>query len=285
MSKLIQLRQRIRAIETIKKITHAMRLIAMSTHSQLKGLQEPTESYTAQIATIVNELMAKVGPSDSSLLNPDPAISQKTLAIIIGSQKGLCGSFNTTLFKSFNQTIIARAFNNQNLDIIAVGQKAIDYAQTIPHAAIIGRYEKCSSATLSAVAQRITNQISQAVPHYRSVIIVANEFKTFFNQIPKVTELIPFASKPLSASMLNDDILWEQKPADIAAALIPQYLHAQINFHLFQSLYAEHAARFVSMDAATRNAKKLLEHAKLDYNKLRQAKITKELTELSGSYS
>jgi F-type H+-transporting ATPase subunit gamma len=107
--------------------------------------------------------------------------------------------------------------------------------------------------------------------------------QNFFIQRPHIATLVPFTQeKQLTTS--SHDYLWEQEPQHILDTLVQQYIETQLQSLLFQSLLAEHAARFISMDSSTRNAENLLEVNKLQYNKLRQAKITKELTELIGSF-
>ena len=92
--------------------------------------------------------------------------------------------------------------------------------------------------------------------------------------------LLPIEQENTAEPLSKDDYLWEQSPNDLLDQLAYQTLEVQLHYLLFESLLAEHAARFISMDNATRNAQSLLEETQLQYNKLRQAKITKELTEL-----
>jgi F-type H+-transporting ATPase subunit gamma len=130
---------------------------------------------------------------------------------------------------------------------------------------------------------------------YSSVKILSNELKTFFYQKPRLIQLIPIDSdqENLPENTLDNnnntafssqDYFWSQKAEEILDKLAPQYIASNVNSFLIESLLAEQAARFLSMDTATRNAKKLLEETTLQYNKLRQAKITKELTELATNF-
>ncbi len=292
MSKLIQLRQRSKAIETIKKITHAMRLISMSTHSHLQHLQDSLNRYTREVDQLFTQLMTYAPKWRNPIIHPSEDSSQKTAIILIGSQKGLCGSFNTQLFKLFTKEIRER--NEQQFDLITVGQKVVDFSKTDEHRQIKKSYAKFTANLLVPIAREIAVSLIDAEPHYTSVLIFSNLFQSFFVQKPHVTELIPIAppeSFRLRSSFAGhadthdkSEFSWEESPETILNALLPQYLESKLQHFLFQSLIAEHAARFISMDSATRNAKELLEANNLEYNKLRQAKITKELSELIGSY-
>lgn len=284
MSKLIHLRHRIKAIETIKKITHAMRLIAMSTYSQLKTSQDPLAAYTDNIQKTFNELLEGNPNWQSPILYPDKKKSTKALLIIIGSQKGLCGSFNTNLFKLCSEHILKTSYRPTTLEIIAVGQKAIEFVNQIGPFEIKHSYESYNASRLETISNELVHAIMSAQTPYQSVLIASNHFKSFFVQKPKISQLIPVASQS-EKNTLSSDLTWQESPEQLLNALLSQYLYSHLYFNLFQSLYAEHAARFVSMDGATRNAESILEATKLEYNKLRQAKITKELTELTGSFS
>jgi F-type H+-transporting ATPase subunit gamma len=136
-------------------------------------------------------------------------------------------------------------------------------------------------SVVRAIADIIDNQ------SYTSVIVISNVLKGFFVQRPHITTLMPIDYEHILNSITQheqaDDFIWEESLTSLHTAALKQYIEVQLNFQIFQSLLAEHAARFISMDNATRNAKNLLEKAQLDYNKLRQTKITRELTELAGS--
>lgn len=280
MAQLIEMRKRIAAIETTKKITHAMRLIAMSTHSRLKGNEEPLKQYKNSINALCIKLQTHVPEWHNPVLNPETA--HNPLIVLIGSTKGLCGSFNAALFHFYESELKK---HGPRFSIIAAGKKAVDYAQNNSHAGrLIASYKELNSQTMLTIAHEITNHILQASPHYSSVVIYSNMGKTFFLQRPTATTLIPFAQQTGNIDKYAEDYFWEQNPLEILDLLIKQSISAHIQYLLFVSLLAEHAARFLSMDGSTRNAQNLLEITKLNYNKLRQAKITKEIAELIGSF-
>jgi F-type H+-transporting ATPase subunit gamma len=306
MSKLIQIRQRIKAIETIKKVTHAMRLISMSTHSRLRGKQEPLRTYRASI----NQLFAKLQPLALDWTNPImyPTTHETTLFILVGSQKGLCGTFNTHLFAKFIHT--AEQDKSAHYQVITIGKQITDFYVEHYHQQPIKIFNDFSQRTMASIADALINYIVQAPQPFARVAVVSNEFTGFFIQRPRETNVIPFndarpadtskgetasgsAASASSEGSLDrkfvsgpiEGYLWYHEVKAILDMLAQQYLEAELQSLLYESLLAEHAARFISMDNATRNAEKLLEETKSDYNKLRQAKITKELTELTSSFS
>jgi len=294
MSKLIQIRQRIKAIETIKKVTHAMRLISMSTHSRLRNKQEPLRTYRASI----NHLLAKLQPLAPDWTNPImfPTTNQTTLFILVGSQKGLCGTFNTHLGTKFIHIIDQN--QSARYQVITVGKKATDFYVDHYKQRPIMAFDDFSQRSMASISNALINHIVNAPQPFARVAMVSNEFTGFFVQRPRETNVIPFINGVSSVkldekqkdqapapSVPLEGYLWYHEVKVILDMLAQQYIEAELQSLLFESLLAEHAARFISMDNATRNAEKLLEETKSDYNKLRQAKITKELTELTSSFS
>lgn len=284
MSKLVHLRQRIKVIDTIQKITHAMRLISMSIHTHLKRKEEAVITYTQSLDSLFAQLKLHAPNWTNAIIHPPKNGEQRTLVILIGSQKGLCGSFNLNLFKLCDHCMKEVPEFQGKDDFIGVGKKAVDFLKNSNLQPILKTFDKFSPQKLYSISQEITHLIMNATPNYNTVIILSNEFKSFFNQKASAYTLIPFANQQVPTENISTDIVWEQTPHNLLDDLVHQHLEAQIYFKLFESLLAEHAARFISMDTATQNADGLLNAAQLQYNKLRQAKITQELTELSSSY-
>ncbi|MFZ5954033.1 MAG: ATP synthase F1 subunit gamma [Candidatus Dependentiae bacterium] len=275
MSQLIYLRQRIKAIETIKKITHAMRLISMSAHTRMRQQDDALKAYIKASSNLLKRVKYALPTWKNPLIEPSQKPQSRPLLILIGSQKGLCGNFNSSLLNFF--------FNNYKnlnaIDIIVVGKKMIDLV-TDKNIKISSQYSDLHVTTLTTIAQEIVKFILAKEPS--SVSLVSNQLKSFFVQKPHITHLIP-VEEQIADLKPTEDYHWEQSPQEVLDNLLQQIIESQIQYILFQSLYAEQAARFLSMDNSTRNAQSLLDQTKLQYNKLRQAKITKELTELTGS--
>lgn len=280
MAQLIQMRQRIKAVETIKKITHAMRLISMSTHTRLRGRQEPLKVYQQTINTLFKKIRLAVPDWHNSVLYPDQKVS-RPLIIVIGSQKGLCGNFNSALFRVLEMSISPQEL--AHTDVIAIGKKAVDYLKQKKTKSLTS-YPDFTPHTMPNIARQVINHLMHAKPHFSTVIVFSNKLKTFFIQKPQMTALIPFDNPKTHINEHDTELVWEHDPQEILDMLAWQALDASLQYLLFESLLAEQAARFISMDNSTRNAEKILEETVLWYNKLRQAKITKELTELTGSF-
>jgi F-type H+-transporting ATPase subunit gamma len=283
MSKLVQMRNRIKTIETIRKVTDVMRIISMSAHSRLKTKQEPLRDYLNELSTLLAKVQQATPSWTDERLMP-PGENSNPLIVVIGSQKGLCGGFNTQISKLVTDYI--KQHPSTHYHFTAVGKKPIDYLINNYPDRLISSFPVLTARNFLTIAQELTDMIMTATPAYTSVTIISNVFKNFFVQKATVTQLIPFNYAHISVHTPapTEEYVWDEVPNNILHALAVQYVEAQFQHLIFQSLLSEHAARFLSMDSSTRNAHNLLNTTRLEYNKVRQAKITTEITELTGNF-
>lgn len=282
MAQLVQMRQRIKAIETIKKVTNAMRLISMSSHTKMQAKRKVLNHYTETIKNLFYKLRKSTPSWRNRILMPNPELPQKTLFILIGSQKGLCGNFNSALFSYFTNNVEKDQY--QNATLVAIGKKATDYVRGLKGIKVNTKHEKISINQIEPISTAIISMIMDTDTPFTSVVIFSNKIKNFFIQKPSSTQLIPLGQESITVEpRINEPYVWEQPPEELLEYLSHELLHTMVYNLLFESLIAEQAARFISMDNSTRNAQTILDTTKLAYNKLRQMKITRELTEISGA--
>ncbi|MBA3751568.1 F0F1 ATP synthase subunit gamma [Candidatus Dependentiae bacterium] len=280
MAQLITMRHRIKAVETIKKITHAMRLISMSSHSRLKNQKKHLETYRNAFQTLwrkVENVLVEPG-SDTTKSPQNP----HRLIILTGSQKGLCGPFNSMLFRFFEQEMLTQPSSQS---IIAVGKHAIEYCRA-RKLNMIASYNDFTTARFVTIAQALTDLLIASPIAYSQVTFYGNYQKNFFIQRPQATIVFPLPDMPKQEDQQLQqpvEYLFEQSPEELGSTLRHLMILITLQELLYDSLLAEQAARFISMDNSTRNADNLLVSMKLEYNKARQAAITQELTELSSN--
>lgn len=272
MSQLIHLKQRIQTVEMIHKITNAMRITAMSTHAKMNHQLAFLKHYEQELTMLFRTVHA----AQKKIISEDEQKVVKKALIIVGSDKGLCGNFNTALLHFFK--------NHQHLDatttLIVVGKKIADLLLQ----AGFKPQETIDHVSLSAL-HTIAEKLFRMIEPYTHVTFFFTESKSFFIQRPTELVLLPATPNDDHARQEEDDrYIWPEDPAILLEHLKAEFLRFSIQHILFDSMYAEQSARFKSMDSATRNAESILEEMKIQYAKLRQAKITKELTELSGHY-
>lgn len=284
MSQLIRMRQRIKAIKTIKKITHALRLISMSTHLRLRSKKNALEAYKETLSFLFLNLAAMVPEWKHAMVKNSEKQQNQSLVILIGSQKGLCGNFNAELYGFFEEEFLKKA--HSNFHIITVGRKAHDYVNFSRNIPLLF-FDDFSITNVEKVSNALAQFILENAENYTSIAVYANISKSFFVQKPRGVQVIPFAVEPAvqgGNDFIADDYIWEQQSTVILDFLVKKLIHVTLYELLFQSLLAEQAARFIAMDNSTRSASKLLDSMQLLYNKMRQSKITGELTDLIGGF-
>lgn len=280
MSQLIYLRQRIKAVETTKKITHAMRLISMSTHSRLKNKKNLLKHYNKEIDNIIQ----LIGQDFQKEIDTQTSTTNNHLAILIGSQKGLCGTFNANNFRHFEH----ETDKTQSLKIIAIGKYAIDYLKQQNIAPIV-TYTDFTSNQFISIAQKLSSFIWDHKSEFDTIKIYYNKQQSFFIQKPTTFQIWPLEKRQESAiiqtSKENTIEYILEESAEVLLTKIQKIQITNLLQHaLLNSLLSEQAARFLSMDSSSRNAENLIIEMKLKYNKGRQAAITQELTELTTGF-
>jgi F-type H+-transporting ATPase subunit gamma len=280
MSHLTHLKRRIRSIKTTKKLTHAMRLISMSLYSKLDkerlAIEYHKESYTSLFKTLY-----KCCPKwKSQAFFPQDILNQSPLFIIISATKGFCGGMNNILFRYIEEKLFVE--EHQSATFITIGKKATDFIEKQNLGSIVATYNDLNSNNFSETADSLIKFITQAQPYHSSVTAYSTFFKNFFAQRPNKTDLIPIIpqQEPESA---EESIEWEQNKIETVSYAAQRTINTMITFILYQALISEYAARFVAMDGATTNAENYLETLTLQFNKLRQALITREVSELSAN--
>lgn len=295
MSDLAQLRNKIRSIQTTKKITHAVRVVSMSQYNKIDKAGAPLRTYAHRLKYIFASLVHATPHWQHPLFSLSHEKYSRTLYILIGSAKGLCGSLNSNLFRSFDEYLENKGC--ESASFITIGHKVTQYVKSKGITTIVASYPELGSSNIAPLADDLINKITQQVPHYSSVHVFSNEAKSFFIQRPIVTSLLPLqlddqatsekanniaSHQTALLSSMQEDVIWEQDLPTVLSFLAQQYLKSSMMQLLFFALRAEHAARFLAMENSTNNAEKYLERLTLQFNKLRQALITKEVSELTA---
>lgn len=238
-----------------------MQLATRAIQSRLRKKEDIFNAYVKAIEKVHQDHYALnvAAQQDAAQITPTPA---KKIVLLIGSHKGLCGAFNERLFVFFKRAVPISWLT----DVITVGSQPFQFltAQGIQPK---HHFDHFTSTTITTIAQELTLIISAAMPV--ELIVVSNKSRTFFLQQPYLQEIT------VNAPCESDNI---------SALLSRLKLQSSILQALYNSLIAEQSARFLSMDNATRNAEDILTQAKIDYNKLRQTLVTRELLELTNSF-
>jgi F-type H+-transporting ATPase subunit gamma len=279
MPSLIDMRRRIRAVKSTQQITKAMKMVAASKLRRAQERVVATRPFAGQARHVLASIASRVDEHAHPLLAR--RTGGRTLLIVVTSDRGLCGSFNTNVVKAVGAFLAERSGRPVSLGL--VGRKGRDFFArrdvpirfehvNLPKAISFADAEAIAAP---AVSDFVDGQVDE-------VWIVYNEFKSVIQQQVVVEPLLPLTSVSASeeAEAAGTDYLYEPSPERILDVLLGQLVQAQVMRSLVESNAAFFAAQMTAMDAATRNSSEMIENLTLYMNKLRQAAITREIIEV-----
>src|SRR5262245_42515157 len=283
MPTLRDIRRRIRSVESTQKITRAMKLVAAA---KLRRAQErilAARPYASKMAELLGHLVASTESSDGPA---HPLLEQREgprrLIVIITAGKGLAGAFNANIIRRALEFI--RESNATALALVVVGRKARDFYRRRPFTIkrdLIGFWDRLAYSHATELADYFMQQYLDG--EVDEVHLVYNEFRSVAVQRPVREQLLPIPRKAEGeAEAAAVDYLYEPNPEAILDALLPRHVRTQVFRALMESLAGEYGARMTAMEAATKNAKEMIDVLTIQYNKARQEKITKELLDIVG---
>jgi F-type H+-transporting ATPase subunit gamma len=288
MATLREVRRRISGVKSTQKITKAMKMVAAAKLRRAQGNVVAARPYARKMTALLRHLIPFAEGHDSALITPREV---KTVAlVIVTADRGMCGAFNANLIKaavSHLSTTYPGWSERGNVKIVCVGRKGADYFSKRQYAVTgryIGIYDRLTFLDAQAVARELTTAYRAAT--YDLIEIIYNEFKSVAQQRIVVEQFLPVPPEPVPPQGAGQpvkhrgDYIYEPSRAAILGSLLPRHLSFQIWRILLESFAAEQGARMAAMDNATENAHEIIEALQLQYNKARQAAITKELLEV-----
>lgn len=290
MATLRDIKRRITAVASTAKITQAMRMVASVKLKRAQDAIHNARPYSNRLKSNLEFLISSVGETYTHPLLEQREKIQNICFILITSDRGLCGSFNTNLIrfaKNHIENDIHPFFPSATLSMIRIGKQGISgFKSSIVNIIedISGISGRIDDKTIKNISEFVINGYVQK--KFDRIYFFFNEFKNVLTQIPKVLKILPFeASQPQSATekkQIHTNFIFEPDAQSLLNNLLPRYIENQILRIMLESNAAEHAARRLAMENATNNAKDLIKHLELVYNKERQASITKEMLDIIG---
>lgn len=283
MASLKEVRIRIASVKSTQQITSAMKMVSASKLKRAQNAIVKMRPYAAKLKEILENLSASIDTADNVYSREKK--TQKLLLVVVTSNRGLCGAFNSNVIKLAVNTIhskYADLHKSGNIDIICIGKKAVDFFVKRKYP-VIETNTKILDETSFENAAPIAEQLMKwfATGKYDRIEIIYNQFKNAGVQILVNEQYLPVAPpKSASAKKQQADYIFEPGKKEIVTELIPKSLKIQFYKTLLDSVASEHGARMTAMHKATDNADGLLKELKLSYNKARQASITKEILEI-----
>ena len=292
MASLKFLRNRIVSVKSTQKITKAMKMVAAAKLRKAQQNAENARPYSEKLNSIILNLKNSVTDMDSApkLLVGNQKI-ETYLCVVLSSDRGLCGGFNTNICRKAKVFFEKALEEGKNLKIIVVGSKANDQLKRKYNQYIIDRVSLKDEKVVSfAKAQEITDKILNLFTRneFDVCTLFYNKFKSVIAQIPQSQQLIPVSieEKPNQQNAANSQYDYEPDENQILENLLPKNITTQIYAAFLENQASEQGSRMTAMDNATRNAGDLISKLTINYNRTRQAVITKELIEIiSGAES
>ncbi len=292
MPSLKDLRNRIGSVKSTQKITKAMKMVAAAKLRRAQESAEKGRAYSDKMNRIISNLKSTMtdGSSAPKLL-VGSGNDQTHLCIVMTADRGLCGGFNTNICKKARQYFSEILNKNKTLKIITVGSKGNDQLKRNFSKYIIESisYKHLKKITVNE-ASELTSKVIKMFENgeFDVCTIFYNKFKSVISQEPQAQQLIPIESEEEQKETQADEVQYEFEPdqEEILEHLLPQNMTTQIFKAFLENAASEQGSRMSAMDNATRNAGDLIDRLTINYNRSRQAVITKELIEIiSGAES
>lgn len=283
MANLKDIKTRIGSVKKTKQITSAMKLVAAA---KLKGATDratAAQPYQRKLKGVLANVADKAGEGVDLPLLAQPEKVERVLLVMLTSDRGLCGGFNTNLMRRAQAWIDARRKEGVEVTVRMFGRKGRDFcrSRSIPVADVVLEYAKVPKMELvRPLSDHMVAGFTEGT--YDEVWVGFNTFENAASQKPGFAKVLPL-SVDVGASDGDagmTDYLFEPGPQQLLAQLLPLYLRTLLLQAFLETEAGEYGARMLAMDSATRNASELIDRLTLEYNRARQAAITTEITEI-----
>lgn len=280
MASLRDIRTRIGSVKNTRQITSAMKLVSGAKLKRATDAATNARPYQQTLAGTLQRVAARAGDVENPLLVPKREV-KKIALVVYGSDRGLCAGFNSTLARRTEERV--REWREAGVEVVVrtYGKKSRDQLKNrgIPAA---GAVVDLRAPQYADEATRLADWLAAGFlsGEFDEAWLGFNAFKSVLTQVPTFPKVLPLSLEASGADAPGVDFLFEPDGASILNTLLPLYLRTLLLQAFLETEAGEHAARMTAMDSATRNATDLIGRLTLEYNRSRQAAITKELIEI-----
>ena len=290
MASLDDLKKRITSVKSTQKITKAMKMVAAAKLKRAQDNAEKGRPYSEKMNNVILNLSEGISDNENApRLLSGTGKDQIHLCVVMTSDRGLCGGFNANIIKKAKSFFVKLISEGKELKIITVGSKGNDQLKRIYGNKIIENISfKNSKNTNFFDAEKVGKSIIEKFDknEFDICTIFYNQFKNVITQIPQVQQIIPLNTENKESNETKQSYEFEPDEDEILNNLLPKNISTQIFKAMLENSASEQGARMSAMDNATRNAGEMVDKLTIEYNRSRQAAITKELIEIiSGAES
>ena len=290
MPSLDDLKKRIKSVKSTQKITKAMKMVAAAKLRKAQENAEKGRPYSQKMQNIILNLTRSISdPKNAPKLLVGTGIDKTHLCVVLTADRGLCGGFNSNICKLAKSSFKKILSEGKNLKIITVGSKGLDQIKREYEKYIVKKFSfKDKKQITFKEAEIIGNEIINLFKknEFDKCILFYNNFKNVITQIPQAQQIVPADKNPIKENEENLSYEFEPEEDEILEDLLPKNISTQVFKAFLENAASEQGSRMTAMDNATRNAGDLVDKLTINYNRSRQASITKELIEIiSGAES
>ena len=287
MASLKALRARINSVKSTRKITSAMKMVAASKLKRAQSQAEAARPYAERMQRMLGALAASAAGSPTApRMLVGTGKDQVQLLVVVTADRGLAGGFNTNVGRAARTAIQRLEQAGKTVKVITVGRKGRDYLRREYASRLVGEYsfagkKKVEFGDVAEIGERVSAML--AAGEFDVATIIYNKFVSVISQVPTEQQIVPLqVSSTEEAKPTGPQAGYEFEPDEeaILAALLPRNMAIQLFGALIESAAGEQGARMSAMDNATRNAGDMINRLTLNYNRTRQANITRELIEI-----
>ena len=280
MANLKEIRNRIASVSSTMQITSAMKMVSAAKLKKAQDAITAMRPYSDKLTELIQNLSGSIdGDSQNPFTEQRPV--QNVLIVVITSNRGLCGGFNSSIVKEVNRKIETE-YANKNVILLTLGKKGNDILQK--SFTVVSNnneiFDQLTFSNASDIAEAFMQDFTNK--KYDKIEVIYNRFKNAATQIVTAETLLPIISVEKEEANAGTDYIFEPTQEDIVKELLPKSIKMQLFKAMRDSFASEHGARMTAMHKATDNATELRDQLKLTYNQARQASITNEILEIVG---
>jgi len=282
MPSLKDIRKRIGSVKNTQKITRAMKLVAAAKLRRSQHAITVARPYALELMKVIGDLAERGGREAHPLLQ-ERADGKRAYLVVLTADRGLAGAFNAGVIRRTEQWLADEGQEYDDVQLHVVGRKGRDYFRRRPVNMVATEPAPTPDDGLIA-SRELANKVASLFANDQTdrVFVAYNEFKSAISQEVVVEQLLPVVPVPLPEDAPPTDFIYEPGRVELLDHLLPLYVQVELYRAFLESVASEFGARMSAMDNATRNASEMISKLTLQYNRARQAAITKELLEIIG---
>ncbi len=287
MPSLKAIRTRIASVKNTQKITRAMKLVAAARLRRAQDAMQASRPYAKRLEEVVADLAGRIAAASRDEQPAHPLLAHREVRnlrlVVVGSDRGLAGGYNSNLNRATERFVIDEKPKHQQIELATVGRKAREHFRR-RQVNVVKEYAGVTSETALERARELAGDLTRDFLDGKidKVIVVFNEFKSAISQTIAMDTLLPIATSELPATEGRIDFEYEPSKTDVLDTILPLYVEISLYRIMLEAIASEFGARMSAMDNATKNAKEMIGSLTLQFNRARQAAITKELMEIVG---